>query len=144
MDADLSHHPKYIIDFINKQRATNADIVSGTRYIQGAGVFGWNTYRKLTSRVANFIASTALGTNYSDLTGSFRLYKKEVLSQIIGQVVSKGYAFQMEILIRAGKQDYSIREVPIVFVDRLYGQSKLGANEIKTYLKGVFRLFMTF
>lgn len=67
-----------------------------------------------------------------------------MISEIIGQVISKGYAFQMEILIRAGKQGYSIAEVPIVFVDRLYGQSKLGANEIKTYLKGVYRLFMTF
>lgn len=79
----------------SKQKQTGADIVTGTRYIEGAGVYGWNFHRKLTSRVANFLASTVLGTSYSDLTGSFRLYKKEALSSIINEVVSKGYAFQM-------------------------------------------------
>lgn len=63
---------------------------------------------------------------------------------IINEVVSRGYAFQMEILIRAGKKGYRVEEVPIVFVDRMYGSSKLGANEIKIYLKGVYKLFMTF
>lgn len=64
---------------VRKQKQNNADIVTGTRYIENAGVQGWTFMRKLTSRVANFIASWALGTNFSDLTGSFRLYKKEVL-----------------------------------------------------------------
>lgn len=58
--------------------------------------------------------------------------------------MSKGYAFQMEILIRAGQKGYKVEEVPIVFVDRLFGSSKLGTNEIKIYLKGVYKLFMTF
>lgn len=66
------------------------------------------------------------------------------MASIINEVVSKGYAFQMEILIRAGKKGYKVEEVPIVFVDRLFGSSKLGANEIKIYLKGVYKLFMTF
>lgn len=61
--------------------------------------------RKLTSRVANFIASWALGSNFSDLTGSFRLYKKEVLEELMGTVTTKGYAFQMEILITAWKSN---------------------------------------
>lgn len=98
MDADLSHHVpnlpnpaqihyrlhKVSSHPLRKQKQTNADIVTGTRYIEGAGVEGWTFYRKLTSRVANFIASTALGTSYTDLTGSFRLYKKYGLEVMEG------------------------------------------------------------
>ena len=65
-------------DFIRKQQEGNFDVVTGSRYINGGGVFGWNWRRKLTSRVANFIADTLLNPGVSDLTGSFRLYKKEV------------------------------------------------------------------
>ncbi|EGR27944.1 hypothetical protein IMG5_186300 [Ichthyophthirius multifiliis] len=144
MDADLSHHPKYIPYFINKQAEKNADIVTGTRYKVGGGVYGWDFIRKLTSRVANFLAKTLLGSSYSDLTGSFRLYKKEVIQNIMKDIISKGYAFQMEIIIRAKNYKYNVEEVPIVFVDRLYGESKLGANEIFIYLKGVWKLFETF
>ena len=140
MDADLSHHPKYIPKFIERQIKTNADIVSGSRYIQEAGVYGWTFFRKLTSRVANFLASTTLGVNNTDLTGSFRLYRKPVIERIIGEIISKGYAFQMEILIRANKYGYKIEEVPIVFVERIFGESKLGANEINIFLKGVWKL----
>lgn len=101
MDADFSHHPKFIPEFIKLQSETNADVVTGTRYKRGGGIYGWTFMRKLTSRVANFIAKTLLGSNCSDLTGSFRLYKKEVIERIMKDIVSKGYAFQMEILIRA-------------------------------------------
>jgi dolichol-phosphate mannosyltransferase len=93
MDADLSHHPKYLPTFIERQKASGCDIVTGTRYKPGGGVFGWDFGRKLTSRVANFIAKSTLGSSYSDLTGSFRLYKKEVLAKVIKDVVSRGYAF---------------------------------------------------
>ena len=143
MDADLSHHPKFIPHFIEKQIETNADIVSGSRYIQGAGVFGWTFMRKLTSRVANFLAGTTLGINNTDLTGSFRIYRRSVIERIIKEIVSKGYAFQMEILVRANKYGYNIKEVPIVFVDRIYGESKLGANEVNVFLKGVWKLKWT-
>lgn len=145
MDADLSHHPKFIVQFIEKQKKTNCDVVTGTRYRHGeGGVYGWDFRRKLTSRVANFLAKTLLGNNCSDLTGSFRLYKKEALSAVIGDIVSKGYAFQMEIIIRAVQYGFKVEEVPIIFVDRIYGESKLGTNEIVIYLKGVWQLFWTF
>jgi hypothetical protein len=64
MDADLSHHPKVIPEFIKKQRKTGADIVTGTRYAQNGGVYGWDLNRKLTSRVANFLAATLLAPYY--------------------------------------------------------------------------------
>ena len=73
-----------------------------------------------------------------------RLYKKDVLKRLISQATSKGYAFQMELIVRARQNGCSIGEVPITFVDRIYGTSKLGANEIFIYLKGLWTLFVSF
>ncbi|WPT11632.1 Dolichol-phosphate mannosyltransferase subunit 1 [Picochlorum sp. SENEW3] len=143
MDADLSHHPKYIPDMIQKQKQTNADIVTGTRYANGGGVFGWNLKRKVTSRGANTLAQVLLQPGVSDLTGSFRLYRKDCLEVLMEQCTSKGYAFQMEIAVRASRLGYRIEEVPIVFVDRVFGASKLGGAEIRMYLQGLARLFFT-
>jgi dolichol-phosphate mannosyltransferase len=141
MDADMSHHPKYIPEFIKLQKQFNFDIVTGTRYSLGGGVYGWDLRRKLTSRVANFIADTLLNPGVSDLTGSFRLYKKNVLKKLIEATISKGYVFQMEMMVRARQFNFTIGEIPIAFVDRVYGESKLGTNEIIGYLKGLWGLF---
>ena len=72
---------------------TKCDLVTGTRYLPGGGVYGWDLNRKLTSRVANFLAATLLNPSASDLTGSFRLYKKNVLKSIMHMVKSRGYVF---------------------------------------------------
>ncbi|XP_040293243.1 dolichol-phosphate mannosyltransferase subunit 1 [Bufo bufo] len=143
MDADLSHHPKFITEFINKQKEGNFDIVSGTRYIGNGGVYGWDLKRKLISRGANFLTQVLLRPGASDLTGSFRLYKKEVLQKLVDHCVSKGYVFQMEMIVRARQFKYTIGEVPISFVDRVYGESKLGGNEIVSFIKGLLTLFAT-
>ncbi|KAJ3030230.1 UNVERIFIED_CONTAM: dolichol-P-mannose synthesis [Siphonaria sp. JEL0065] len=142
MDADMSHHPKFIPDFIRKQKEGNYDVVTGTRYALGGGVHGWDLRRKLTSRVANYLADTLLTPGVTDLTGSFRLYKKPVLAAMIKATKSKGYVFQMEMMVRARQMNFSIGEVPITFVDRVYGESKLGAAEIVGYLKGLWTLFL--
>ncbi|KAJ3998839.1 glycosyltransferase family 2 protein [Lentinula boryana] len=152
MDADFSHHPKFIPQFIQQQKAHNFDIVTGTRYRSSAtpslatakpgGVHGWDLKRKLVSRGANFLAATVLNPGVSDLTGSFRLYKRSVLQHIISVTQSKGYVFQMEMMVRAKALGYTVGEVPITFVDRLYGESKLGADEIVSYAKGVWGLFV--
>ncbi|ODV86591.1 glycosyltransferase family 2 protein [[Candida] arabinofermentans NRRL YB-2248] len=141
MDADFSHHPSAIPEFIAKQKSGDYDIVTGTRYAGDGGVYGWDLKRKLISRGANFLATVVLRPNVSDLTGSFRLYKKEALAKIIGATKSKGYVFQMEMMVRARSFGFTIAEVPISFVDRLYGESKLGGDEIIGYLKGVWSLF---
>ena len=145
MDADMSHHPKHIAEMIAvMDGGKKVDIVSGTRYRRGGGVAGWDTWWKLTSCGANFLATFLLSTGgASDLTGSFRLYERSAIEMILPRVESKGYAFQMEILVRAHKAGMKIGEVPIVFVDRIYGESKLGANEIIMYLKGLLHLFLT-
>lgn len=143
MDADLSHHPKFIEEFIAMQATKDFDIVSGTRYLPGGGVYGWDLRRKVTSRVANFLATVLLNPQLSDLTGSFRLYKREVIQDIMKSIQGVGYVFQMEIIVRARQKGYTIGEVPITFVDRIYGESKLGAGEIVAYLKGLLNLFFT-
>lgn len=143
MDADLSHHPKYIPKMIELQKYQNLDIVSGTRYVGGGGVHGWDFKRKLISRGANFLTQLLLRPGASDLTGSFRLYKKDVLEQLIKSCVSKGYVFQMEMIVRARQFNYTIGEVPIAFIDRVYGESKLGGSEIFQFAKGLLYLFAT-
>eukprot|EP00005_Dracoamoeba_jomungandri_P001885 CAMPEP_0174262262 /NCGR_PEP_ID=MMETSP0439-20130205/12877_1 /TAXON_ID=0 /ORGANISM="Stereomyxa ramosa, Strain Chinc5" /LENGTH=217 /DNA_ID=CAMNT_0015346951 /DNA_START=117 /DNA_END=770 /DNA_ORIENTATION=- len=141
MDADMSHHPKAIPQFIEKRESGDYDIVTGTRYSLGGGVWGWNLKRKLTSRVANYLASFLLNLGVSDLTGSFRLYKRDTLLSLIENVHSKGYVFQMEMMFRACQSDFSVAEVPITFVDRQFGDSKMGLREITQYLMGLFTFF---
>ncbi|XP_061198205.1 dolichol-phosphate mannosyltransferase subunit 1-like [Saccostrea echinata] len=143
MDADLSHHPKFIPEFIKKQKEGDYDLVSGTRYIGSGGVAGWDFKRKLVSRGANYLTQVLLRPGASDLTGSFRLYKKDVLQKLVSSCISKGYVFQMEMIIRARQFGYTIGEVPITFVDRVYGESKLGGSEIIQFLKGLMYLFAT-
>eukprot|EP00002_Diphylleia_rotans_P039764 TRINITY_DN9307_c0_g1_i1.p1 TRINITY_DN9307_c0_g1~~TRINITY_DN9307_c0_g1_i1.p1 ORF type:complete len:241 (+),score=56.54 TRINITY_DN9307_c0_g1_i1:44-766(+) len=144
MDADMSHHPKFIPQFVKLQKDGDFDLVSGTRYLPGGGVDGWDLKRKIISRGANFLATVMLNPGASDLTGSFRLYKKEVLQKLMPNIKSKGYVFQMEIVCRARNDGYKIGEVPITFVDRVYGESKLGGMEIVQYLKGLWGLFLEF
>jgi len=143
MDADFSHHPKFIPKMIAEQQKKDFDVVTGTRYAQGGGVWGWDFKRKLISRGANYLTQVLLRPGVSDVTGSFRLYKKEVLQKLVSSCTSKGYVFQMEIIVKAGCFGYTISEVPITFVDRLYGESKMGASEIVQFSKGLLTLFAT-
>ena len=120
MDADLSHHPKFIADFVAKQREGDYDIVTGTRYVGAGGVYGWDLYRKLVSRVANYLTQVLLRPGVSDLTGSFRLYKKSVLKELVKAVISKGYVFQIEMMIRARESGYTIAEVKKINIYSIY------------------------
>lgn len=118
--------------------ATSSPPLPGTT---PGGVHGWDLKRKLVSRGANYLADTVLNPGVSDLTGSFRLYRLPVLRSVISQVKSKGYVFQMEMMVRARAAGYKIGEIPITFVDRIFGESKLGADEVVGYAKGVWSLF---
>lgn len=143
MDADLSHHPKFIPEFIKKQKDGDFDVVSGTRYSGNGGVYGWDLKRKIISRGANYLTQILLRPGASDLTGSFRLYRKDVLEKLVKACVSKGYVFQMEMIVRARQFGFTIGEVPISFVDRVYGESKLGGSEVVQFVKGLLYLFAT-
>lgn len=142
MDADFSHHPKFIPEMIRKQKAGNYDIVTGTRYAGDGGVFGWDLKRKVTSKGANIFADTLLRPGVSDLTGSFRLYKRSVLETLFETTDVRGFSMQMALAVTAKAQGFTIAEVPITFVDRLYGESKLGGEEIVEYAKGVLQLWL--
>ncbi len=118
-------------------------MVTGTRYADGGGVSGWDLKRKVISRGANFVTQILLRPGVSDLTGSFRLYKKHVLADLVEECTSKGYVFQMEMIVKAKQKGLSVGEVGITFVDRVYGESKLGGNEIFAFAKGLLYLFIT-
>lgn len=143
MDADLSHHPKFIPQMIELQLKSNYDIVTGSRYKPNGGVYGWDLKRKVISRGANYLTTILLWPGVSDTTGSFRLYRKEAFLNCIKNVRSKGYVFQMEIIVLARKFGYTIGEVPITFVDRFYGESKLGSTEIIQFAVNLLKLFAT-
>ena len=95
MDADFSHHPKFIAEMIRVQKQKDYDIVTGTRYAGNGGVYGWDLKRKFVSRGANLFADTVLRPGVSDLTGSFRLYKRAVLEKVSATPECKGYTFQI-------------------------------------------------
>ena len=141
MDADFSHHPKFIPQMIAKQKEADYDIVTGTRYAPGGGVHGWDLKRRMTSKGANIFADTVLRPGVSDLTGSFRLYKRPVLEKLLESTDVRGFSMQMALAVTAKAIGFTIAEVPITFVDRVYGDSKLGGEEIVEYAKGVFQLW---
>lgn len=141
MDADFSHHPKFIPQMVALQKEHNYDIVTGTRYAPGGGVFGWDLKRKMTSKGANIFADTVLRPGVSDLTGSFRLYKRPVLEKLFETTDVRGFSMQMALAVTAKAMGFTIGEVPITFVDRVYGLSKLGSEEIVEYAKGVIYLW---
>jgi dolichol-phosphate mannosyltransferase len=122
MDADFSHHPKFIPRMIALQRAHDYDIVTGTRYAGDGGVYGWDLKRKLISRGANLFADTLLRPGVSDLTGSFRLYKRSVLEKLFQSTDVRGFGMQMALAVTAKSKGFTIGEVPISFVDRVYGE----------------------
>lgn len=99
---------------IRLQKESNFDIVTGSRYVGNGGVFGWDWRRKLISRGANYFTQVLLRPGVSDLTGSFRLYRSTVLKELVAMCISKGYSFQMEMIIRARQLGYSIGEVQLI------------------------------
>ena len=127
LDADLSHHvndffyyffnkysffqPKFIPTMIKRQIETNSDVVTGSRYRSGGGVAGWNFTRKIISSGANYVATVLLRPGVTDLTGSFRLYRREVLESLLPKVTMKGYVFQLEIIFLAKENGFKVSEV---------------------------------
>jgi dolichol-phosphate mannosyltransferase len=130
MDADFSHNPKYLPELL--RASEEADLVLGSRYISGVNVINWPMTRLLLSYYANVYARIVTGLPVRDATGGFKCFRREVLERIdLDRVGSNGYAFQIEMSFRAWKHGFSIREVPIVFVDREQGQSKMSKRIVR-------------
>lgn len=124
MDADFSHDPKYIPKMLNKTE--EYDVIIGSRYVKGGGTQNWGIGRNLLSRGANIYARIILGFCARDCTGGFRCYKREVVEHIdVEQLYSRGYGYGIEMLFECQRKGYKIGEIPIIFVDRQYGKSKL-------------------
>lgn len=127
MDADLSHDPKVIIDFVQKIEE-GYDMVIGSRYLHKTiNVLGWDFKRLLLSKFGNWYASTSLGlSEFTDLTSGFRCYTKKALETIdLGSIKSNGYAFQIEMVYRVYKAKLKLAEIPIIFYERADGVSKM-------------------
>lgn len=139
MDADFSHQPKYILDFL--AASERADLVLGTRYMPGGGTENWTLMRKLTSRGGNLYARSILWLPYRDLTGGFKCFRRQVLETIdLDSIQSVGYAFQIELTYRAHKAGFRIAEVPIVFPDRTRGDSKMSSRIVREAMVNILKL----
>jgi len=140
MDADFSHDPVHLPQFLTAIR--DADVVLGSRYLQGrVTVVNWPMSRLMLSYLANIYARWFTGLKIWDLTGGFKCFRRRVLETIdLSQVVSNGYAFQIEMSVRAWRKGFKLREIPIVFVDRTEGQSKMNRAIVREAVLKVPRL----
>ena len=125
MDCDFSHDPADVPRLIAACEA-GADIALGSRYISGGGTRNWGLLRRIVSWGGSFYARVILGLAVHDLTGGFKCFRRAVLETIdLDAIHSKGYAFQIELTYRASRRGFCVVEVPIVFVDRTEGTSKM-------------------
>jgi dolichol-phosphate mannosyltransferase len=140
MDADFSHDPNHLPQFLEAIRS--ADLVLGSRYRKGkVTVVNWPMTRLLLSYFANIYARVVTGLPLDDSTGGFKCFRRSVLEAIdLDKVRSNGYAFQIEISFRAWKKGFRIVEIPIVFVDRTEGESKMSKKIVREAVWMVWRL----
>jgi len=140
MDADFSHPPERIPDFL--KAAESADLVLGSRYLNGQiNVVNWPMSRLFLSYSANIYARAITGLQLFDATGGFKCFRREVLESIdLDDVRSNGYAFQIEMSFRAWKKGFRLVEIPIVFVDRTQGSSKMSKTIVREAVWMVWRL----
>ncbi len=139
MDADLSHDPSRIPDML--RALEDADVVVGSRYVRGGGTVNWGIDRKIISRTAGVLVRLASGLEVADPTGGFRAYRAPILRAAkFRRVRHEGYAFLSEMLFRCMRAGGTITEVPITFVDRQFGRSKLSNRIILEAIGNLFSL----
>lgn len=140
MDADFSHDPRYLPAMLERARA-GADVVIGSRYTAGGGTENWGLGRQLISRGGGLYARTVLGMRVKDLTAGFICWRRQVLEALdLAAIRSEGYGFQIEMKYRAAQAGFRLEELPIVFVDRRVGQSKMSKKIFLEALTMVWRL----
>lgn len=140
MDADFSHDPADLPRLL-APLMTDADLVLGTRYIRGGATVGWPWYRKLISRGGTLFARTVLLLPYRDLTGGFKAWRRDLLDAIrLRETSGSGYGFQIETTWWAHRRGATIRQVPIVFRERVAGSSKMSGGIVREAMLLVVRL----
>jgi dolichol-phosphate mannosyltransferase len=139
MDADYSHDPAEIKNFLIA--IENSDLVLGSRYLTGVNVINWPMQRLLLSYFANFYTRFVTGLPVNDATGGFKCFRKDVLRAInLDKVRSNGYAFQIEMTFKTWKKGFRIKEIPIIFVDRMKGKSKMSRKIVREAILMVWKL----
>jgi dolichol-phosphate mannosyltransferase len=140
IDADLSHDPRAIAGLRQACR-DGADVALGSRWIPGGGAPGWPLGRRLLSQGGSRYAALVLGAGVRDLTGGFKCWRRAVLEALpLGDVITAGYGFQIEMTVRALRLGFRVVEVPITFTDRTLGHSKMSGAIVQEALLGVWRL----
>ncbi|MDA7979608.1 MAG: polyprenol monophosphomannose synthase [Pirellulales bacterium] len=144
MDADFSHHPRYLPDLIagmNPAESQARDVMIGSRYIDGGKIEGWGFKRHFMSKAINFYSRWLLWLSPKDCSGSFRCYRTELLKKVdLTKIRSRGYSFQEEILWLCRRADARMAETPITFADRERGVSKIDNGEALSALWIIFSL----
>ena len=137
MDADMSHHPRYLPDLVRE--IENYDVVIGSRYIKGGGEMGRPLSRRLISRLANLYLRIILGLSIRDWTSGYRCFRREALNSILSDIKSRGPSIVEEVLFKIRKKGFKIKEVPITFYERERGTSKLNLKILfKTLLYPIY------
>ena len=139
MDADGSHSPSDLVRMLEKVREfPEIDLLIGSRWIEGGAVAQWTILRKILSKGANKYASYLLGSSIRDLTAGFRIYRATLLQKLnLNQIESEGYCFQIEMALKSAQAGANIFEVPITFLDRTKGESKMS---FRIVLEAMFRV----
>jgi dolichol-phosphate mannosyltransferase len=139
MDADFSHNPDSLPEFLRELE--NADLVVGSRYLHGVTVVNWPLKRLVLSYGANVYSRIITGIPIKDLTGGYKCFRRQVLEALdLSRVKSDGYGFQIEINYKAWRKGFRIREIPIMFVDRRAGESKMNRRIVWEAAWMVWRL----
>jgi dolichol-phosphate mannosyltransferase len=143
MDGDFSHNPDDIPSFLEAARGQNADLVLGSRYSNGIRVVNWPLKRLMLSRSAGIYVRLITGMPFTDPTGGYKCFRRRALQAInLDEVHSNGYSFQIEMTHRLWRRGMKVVEVPIVFTDRLLGQSKMSKQIVREALIMVWRLWL--
>jgi len=139
MDADYSHDPGEIENFL--KAIEEYDLVLGSRYLNGVNVINWPMRRLILSYFANFYTRVITGLPVRDATGGYKCFRREVLEAInLDKIKSNGYAFQIEMTFKAWKKGFRIKEISIIFIDRVKGKSKMSRKIVREAIFMVWKL----
>jgi dolichol-phosphate mannosyltransferase len=140
MDADYSHSPQDILRLLSV--ANNTGIVIGSRYCPGGGAVNWSITRLLISRVANLISSALIEADIHDYTSGLRCYSTELVKNMINDLHSETYEIQEETIRQARIKGFAVKEVPVIFINRKKGKSKLSKKEIREFISYTFNVLL--
>ncbi|MDG1973532.1 MAG: polyprenol monophosphomannose synthase [Flavobacteriaceae bacterium] len=141
MDADLSHDPNDLVRMYIELQSINCDVVIGSRYVNGINVVNWPLSRIMLSYFASIYSRIITGLPVKDATSGFVGFKREVLEKMnLSSILFNGYAFQIELKFKAYKNNFKILEIPIIFRDRVHGESKMSGNIIFEAVFGLIKL----